>query len=198
MTVHRELELKAVVPDPDVLRRRVRSAGAVARFIGRMTDLRYDRAAELALRDEVLRVRTFHHPDGRIEAIVAWKGPTMRSPEGYKLRDEIELPIGAAAPDPGRLLLALGYRPVHLIEREVEVYRLGDATVRLEIYPRMDVLLEIEGEPDAIERAVAASGIPRAEFTAEPLAEFARRFEQRSGQPALLATSAPGSTAAGG
>jgi len=116
----------------------------------------------------------------------------MRSPDGYKLREEIELPMADTASHPGRLLLALGYRPVHLIEREVEVYRLGDATVRLETYPRMDVLLEIEGEPAAIERAVAASGIPRAEFTAEPLAEFTRRFEQRSGQPALLATSALG------
>ena len=157
MTIHHELELKAVVPDPDAFRRRMRATGAVPRFIGRMTDLRYDRAAELALRDEVLRVRTLHHPDGRIEAVVAWKGPTMRSPDGYKLREEIELPMADTASHPGRLLLALGYRPVHLIER-----------------------------------AVAASGIPRAEFTAEPLAEFTRRFEQRSGQPALLATSALG------
>jgi predicted adenylyl cyclase CyaB len=188
MTPHRELELKAVVPDPDQFRRRIGGAGAVRHFAGRMTDVRFDREADLSLRDEVLRVRTFHHPDGRTEALVAWKGPTLRSPEGYKLREEIELPVAAGTADPGRLFLALGYRPVGLVEREVEIYRLGDATVRLETYPRMDVLVEIEGEPAAIERAVAASGIARAEFTAEPLAEFVRRFEQRSGQPALLAT----------
>jgi predicted adenylyl cyclase CyaB len=192
MTIHRELELKAVVADPDAFRRRVRAAGASPGFQGRMTDIRYDRAAELAMRDEVLRVRTFHHPDRRVEAIVAWKGPTLRSPEGYKLRDEIELPVGDGGPGPGRLLLALGYRPVHVMEREVEIYRLDRATLRLETYPRMDVLLEIEGDPAAIERAVAASGIPRGEFTAEPLVEFVRRFEQRSGQPALLASGQPG------
>jgi predicted adenylyl cyclase CyaB len=187
MSVHRELELKAVVSRPDEFRRRMREAGAVPRFAGRMTDVRYDRGTELSLRDEVLRVRTFLHPDGRREALVAWKGPTLRSAGGYKLREEIELAVAAGTAEPGRLFLALGYRPVHVVEREVEISRLGDATVRLETYPRMDVLVEIEGEPSAIERAVAATGIPRSEFTAEPLAEFVRRFEQRSGQPALLA-----------
>ncbi len=187
---HRELELKAVVRDPDTSRARLRAAGAVPRFIGRMSDVRYDRAAELTSRDEVLRVRTFHHADGRVEPVLAWKGPTMRSPEGYKLRQEIELPISAAA-DPGPLLNALGYRPVHGIDRDVEVYELGDAVVRLETYPRMDVLLEIEGDPAAIERAVAASGIPRGEFTADSLAEFVRRFEERTGLTAEVAGPRP-------
>jgi predicted adenylyl cyclase CyaB len=195
--LHQELELKAVVPDPDALRHRLRAAGVVPRFLGRMTDLRYDRAAELASRDEVLRVRTFLHPDGHVEAILAWKGPTMRSPDGYKLREEIELPVSVETPDPGRLLAALGYLPVQAVERDVEVYRLGDATARLETYPRMDVLLEVEGEPAAIERAIAASGIPRSEFTAGSLAEFVRRFEERSGQAAVLASSQPAPAAAG-
>jgi len=187
-SVHRELELKAVVSDPGAFRERLRVAGAVPRFRGRMTDLRYDRAGELATRDEVLRVRIFHDPDGD-EAILAWKGPATRSPDGYKLREEIELPISRPDADPGRLLAALGYQPVHAVEREVEVYRLGDATARLETYPRMDVLLEVEGEPAAIEHAIAASGIPRSEFTAESLTEFVRRFEERSGQAAVLAAS---------
>jgi predicted adenylyl cyclase CyaB len=190
VNTHHELELKAVVRDPDGFRRRLQGAGATARFVGRMTDVHYDRAGELAIRDEVVRVRTFHHPDGRMESTLAWKGPTMRSPEGYKLREEFELPVSGSA-DPARLLRALGYLPVHTIEREVEIYRLAEATARLEIYPRMDVLLEVEGEPAAIERAIEASGIPRAEFTAEPLVDFVRRFEERSGRPAVLAYSRP-------
>lgn len=188
--MHHELELKAVVRHPDIVRARLRAAGAVPRFIGRMSDLRYDRAAELASRDEVLRVRTYHHAGGRVEPVLAWKGPTMRSPEGYKLRREIELPISGAA-DPGPLLGALGFRAVHAIDRDVEVYALGDAIARLESYPRMDVLLEIEGDPAAIERAVAASGIPRGEFTAESLADFVRRFEERTGLTAELAGARP-------
>lgn len=189
---HRELELKAVVPDAEQLRRRLREAGAEPRFQGRMTDVRYDRAGELTLRDEVLRVRTLRPADGASGSVLAWKGPTQRSPDGYKLREEIELPVGG---DPGLLLRALGYGPVHVIEREIEIWRLGAATARLERYPRMDVLVEVEGEPAAIERVVAASGIPRSEFTADSLTEFVRRFEERSGTPAELASGSPAGAA---
>ena len=188
---HRELELKAVVPDREQLRRRLREAGAAMRSGGRMTDVRYDRGEELTRRDEVLRVRTYHRAEGRVELVLGWKGPAGRSPEGYKVREEIELPAGA---DPGLLLQALGYRPVHVIEREIEIWHLGGATARLERYPRMDVLVEVEGEPDAIERVVAASGIPRNEFTAEPLVEFVRRFEERTGAQAELAGLAAAAT----
>ena len=183
---YRELELKAVVPDPEACRARLRAAGAVPGFSGRMTDLRFDRAGELATRDEVLRVRTFRHSD-RVETVLGWKGPTMRSPEGYKAREEIELPISGAAADPAGLLAALGYQPVYAVEREVEIYLVDDATVRLETYPRMDVLVEVEGTPEGIERAIVASGIPRGEFTAETLADFVRRFEERTGRTAVLA-----------
>ncbi|HET9040478.1 MAG TPA: CYTH domain-containing protein [Gemmatimonadales bacterium] len=181
---HRELELKAVVPDPEQLRRRLRESGAELSSRGRMIDVRYDRGGELTLHDEVLRARTYRPTEGDVGFLLAWKGPTGRSPDGYKLREEIELPVGA---DPGLLLQALGYRPVHVVHREVEVWRLNDATARLERYPRMDVLVEVEGAPAAIERVVAASGIPRHEFTAEPLTEFVRRFEERTGAAAELA-----------
>jgi adenylate cyclase class IV len=189
VTLHRELELKAVVPDPERLRRRLREAGAELHSGGRMVDVRYDRGGELTLRDEVLRARTYQHAEGGVDFVLAWKGPTQRSPDGYKLREEVELSIGA---DPGLLLQALGYRPVHVIEREIEVWHLGEATARLERYPRMDVLVEVEGEPAAIERVVAATGIPRGEFTAESLTEFVRRYEERTGAPAELAGGSAG------
>jgi adenylate cyclase class IV len=181
---HRELELKAVVADPERLRRRLREAGAELHSGGRMIDVRYDRGGELTLGDQVVRSRTYRHTGGGVDFVLAWKGPTQRSPDGYKLREEIELTVGA---DPGQLLQALGYHPVQLIERDIEIWHLGDATARLEHYPRMDVLVEVEGEPAAIERIVVASGIPRQEFTADSLAEFVRRFEERTGGTAELA-----------
>jgi predicted adenylyl cyclase CyaB len=183
-----ELELKAVVPDPEALRARLRTAGAIAGFRGRMTDRRYDRAGELAARDEVLRIRTYHHPHGGTESVLAWKGATGRSPEGYKLRQEIELAVQSEHGAAERLLGALGYAPVHLIERDVEIYRVEDATVRLERYPRMDPLVEVEGSPRAIERAIEATGIPRGTFTAEALNDFVRRYEARTGSRAQLST----------
>lgn len=185
-TLPDELELKAVVPDPAVLRARLQAAGAVPEFQGRMSDRRFDRDGELAGRDEVLRVRSFHRPGAEPEKILGWKGPVRRSPGGYKQRAEIELPLAGA----GRaedLLGALGYRVVHAMDRDIEVYRLGSATLRLEVFPRMDVLLEVEGDPDAIEQAVAISGIPREAFSADSLTEFVRRYEARAGHSAMLA-----------
>lgn len=182
---HQELELKSVVADPAELRARVRAAGAVPGYAGLLHDRRYDRDGALAARDEVLRVREYRHPDGSVSAQLTWKGPTRRSPEGYKQREEIELAVEAGGASAADFLRALGYAPVHTIDRWIESYALAGASVRLEWYPRMDVLVEVEGEPDAIERAAAISGIPRAAFTAEPLAAFAARYRARGGVPAL-------------
>ena len=54
-------------------------------------------------------------------------------------------------------------------------------------YPRMDDLVEVEGDPDAIERGIAATGLPREGFSSEPLREFVARYEQRTGGRAALA-----------
>ena len=180
-----ELELKAVVPDAAALRRALERGGASLAFAGSMTDARYDRRDELVPRDEVLRVRTLRAAAGGVEWQLGWKGPTRRSPEGYKLRDERECRV-IGETSPADVLEALGYAVVHRIDREVEIYDVGGAMVRLETYPRMDVLLEVEGAPASIERAIAVTGLPRAAFTSEPLAAFVARFEAR-GEPALLA-----------
>ena len=183
----REIELKAVIPDPATLRMRLLAVGAAPRFSGIMRDLRFDRGGELAGRDHVLRLRTFDRDGERTGAILGWKGPTRISADGYKEREEIELPVGPGGGDPEAWLRALGYEVAHAIDRWVEILDLGGTVLRLEGYPRMDDLLEVEGEPAAIERAIAASGIPREAFTADALAEFVRRFEARTGEPAVLA-----------
>jgi adenylate cyclase class IV len=181
-----ELELRALVPDADAVRTRLRDAGAVERFRGRMSDRRYDLDGELMARNEVLRVRTYYHPGGRTESVLGWKGPVRRSPEGYKQREEVEFPVAAGA-SPDALLRALGYEVVHAMDRDVELLDLDGATLRLERYQHMDPLLEVEGEPAAIERAIRATGLPRAQFTADSLTDFVRRFEARTGTPAVLA-----------
>ncbi len=182
----RELELKAVVSDPAALQARLERAGASPGFRGRMTDRRYDLPGSVLLaRDQVLRVRTYEGADGRPRAEVAWKGPTAHS-GGYKAREELQLetddPVTVA-----EILGRLGYVVSELIERSVAFYRVEGAVLRLEWYPRMDVLVEVEGEPAAIERAVAASGIGRECFTADRLLDFAGRYEARTGRKAALA-----------
>jgi hypothetical protein len=65
---------------------------------------------------------------------------------------------------------------VHTIDRWVEVFELDGIVLRLEGYPD-GRSARGGGEPAAIERVIAASGIAREEFWSAPLAEFVRRFE---------------------
>lgn len=181
-----ELELKAVVEDPHRVRAALVAAGATPVFRGLLRDTRLDAAGTLTGRDQVLRLRRWIPDRGAERAELAWKGPTSVNPAGYKHREELELGVSDGAAALG-LLGALGYAVTHAIDRAVEVYRLGETVARLEWYPRMDVLVEIEGPPEGIERMIAATGLPRAACTADALVAFTARFEARTGRPAVLA-----------
>jgi predicted adenylyl cyclase CyaB len=181
-----EVELKSVVDDLDARRRLVEAAGGILRFAGRLEDRRYDTPDRLLrLRDHVLRMRVRRHPhDGTVRATVDWKGPTAQT-DGYKVREELAVGVDDAE-ELARVLAKLGYDVSEAIDREVWEYELEGATVRFERYPHMDALVEVEGVPSAIERAVAATGLPRDGFTAERLSDFVRRFEARTGSRAAL------------
>ncbi len=184
-----------MVPDPALVRERLDGAGAQAGFRGIMVDRRYDRGGVLLARDEVLRVREYRFDDGRIESSVSWKGPTAVTAEGYKSRQELEYAIQSRVPDlpPWALFDALGFEEIHRIERYVEYYRFSEADIRLEWYPRMDVLIEVEGEHRSIEAALEVIGLPRASYSAEALPVFAERYAARTGTPAALSLEALGS-----
>jgi len=181
-----ELEVKARVEDPDALRAALVRAGAVLEFRGDMLDRRFDRHDRLADRDEVLRLRVFREADGApAYGVLAWKGPHSKQGR-YRHRAEAE----ARVEDPESVVAILervGFAVSLRIDRRVEVYRLGQAVLRLEWYPHMDVLIEVEGEPAAIERAIAATGVARERFLAESLPYFVASFERRTGRAALLA-----------
>ena len=180
----RETELKAVVGDEPSFRRALQAAGARPVFRGSLVDRRYDTSDyRLQRRDQVLRLRVARG-DGVETTTMDFKGPATY-PAGFKVRDEISSVLGDASVV-DRILGVLGLVVTREIEREVEVFEARGATVRLERYPRMDILVEVEGEPDAIERAIAAVGLRREDFSAERLADFVRRFEVRTGQRAAL------------
>ncbi len=188
-----EVELKAVVDDPAALAARLGSRGAIRAFRGRMSDQRYDLPPRtLESQDQVLRVRTFEPAPGSSRRLteVAWKGAT-RQDRGYKVREELQFTVGDAAPVDA-MLARLGLVVTDAIDRCVEFYELDGAVLRLEWYPRMDVLLEVEGPPDAIEAAVLASGLPRAGFTPDRLLDFAARYQKRTGTPPALSVAALG------
>lgn len=194
----RELELKAVVKDPAGFVTRLEACGAALRFRGLMHDRRFDtRGGGLLARDEVLRVRTLEPAgDGTRRAELAWKGPTRRS-NGYKEREELQLDV-ADAGVMSEVLARLGCEVSDAVDRAVLYYDVDGAVVRIEWYPRMDVLVEVEGTPEEIERAVAATGIPRVEFSADRLIDFAERYRQRTGTEPVLRLDVMGANEAPG
>lgn len=179
-----EVEVKAVVDDIVARKERIVAAGATEIFSGWMRDLRYDTPERaLAVVDHVLRVRVFLGAADET-AHLDWKGPT-RIESGLKVREEFTTGVSDLA-GLKATLEALGYVVTREIEREVSVYRLGDAVVRFERYPRMDDLVEVEGTPAAIESGIVKLGMDRGAFTADRLPDFARRYEARTGERAAL------------
>ena len=182
----REVELKSVVDDLAARRKQVERAGGELVFAGKLIDRRYDSAnGDLMRRDHVLRVRVYE-TKGKREGHLNWKGET-RYEDSYKVRDEISTEIG----DPDALatmLTNLGLRVIREIEREIFQYSLADAVVRFERYPRMDDLVEVEGAPEAIEKAIPLIGLSRSGFSAGRLTDFIVDYETRTGQRAAVST----------
>ena len=181
-----EVELKSVVPDVEQCRARLELAGAVLSFVGRLEDRRYDRRdRSLAQRDHVLRTRAYRDEQGNpLRAELGWKGPTEYV-AGYKQREE----VGVQVDEPVALATLLDRLDLEItmaIDREIWQYDYAGAVVRFERYPRMDDLVEVEGDPASIERAIAALALPRSGFTTERLPEFVRRYEARTGARAVL------------
>jgi len=182
-----ELELKAIVPDLVDARRRVEQGGGRLIFAGRLEDRRYDRRdMSLAERDHVLRVRVYRDASGDVSsASVDWKGPSSIN-EGYKQREELTSQITGSVADFARILERLGFIVTMQIDREIWQYDIGGAVVRFERYPRMDDLVEVEGHPAAIEKAIGVLALPRHSFTGDRLPDFVKRFEARTGRDAAL------------
>jgi len=180
----REVELKAVVDNLAERRKLIEKAGALLSFECKMSDRRYDLATrQLSARDEVLRVRRYQSR-GQTKTFLDWKGPTELR-DVYKVREEVTTPVE----DFGSLeesRLRLGFELIWEIDRDIAQYQLGGATVRFETYARMDVLVEVEGEPEEIENAIDALGLPRGTFTSWRLAEFVAQFEHRTGVRAAI------------
>ena len=180
----REVELKSVVPDEEGCRRRVEDAGGRMVFRGSLADRRYDtKDRRLSAGDQMLRLRTYVGASAT-RATLEWKGPT-RVEDGYKVRDEI-VANSSDASALGAILERLGYAVIGEVDRDVVQYELERATVRFERYPRMDTLVEVEGAPEDIERAIDTLGLPRSGFSADRLPAFAARFEARTGERAAV------------
>ena len=181
----REIELKAVVDDLDARRRAVVESGGELVFEGRLEDRRYDTDDRaLASRDEVVRTRTYRDAGNAPRTSLDWKGPRSLD-RGYRVREEHSVAVDSLE-SLEAILAGLGYRVTKAIDRHIIQFELHGAMVRFERYPRMDDLVEVEGEPAAIERAIALLGMRRSDFSADNLAAFAKRYEERTGATAAV------------
>jgi len=180
----REVELKAVVDDLALRRARVEAAGATLVFVGRLEDRRYDTADRRLVRDDlVLRLRTYRDVRG-VRSHLDWKGPTERV-NGFKVRDELSTSVGDGDML-ATMLTHLGYEIVREIDRQITQYEWRGTTIRFEEYPRMDILVEVEGTPEGIEAAIEMVGLARGVFTAGRLPDFVAAYERRTGVLAAL------------
>jgi len=180
----REVELKAVVDDLAERRRKIEAAGAALSFEGKISDRRYDFASrDLSGRDEVLRTRRYRSA-ASTRTFLDWKGPTEMQ-GGYKIREEITAPV-EDFDSLEKILDKLGLKLTWEIDRDIAQYQLAGATIRFESYPRMDILVEVEGEPAVIEAAIESLGLARGTFTPERLPAFVDRFERRTGVRAAV------------
>ncbi|NNC16933.1 hypothetical protein HJC22_14510 [Corallococcus exiguus] len=183
-----EVELKSVVDDLALRRRHVEGAGGRLRFAGTMMDRYYTLDTRPDSGAGRLRVRTYQAPAGGWTELT-WKG-SARLERGYKVREELNTRVEDET-TLREILERTGFAMSEYITREIAWYVFGGASVRLEQFPRMDLLVEVEGAPEAIEHAIQATRISREQFTTEPLKEFLRRFETRTGTKALLEQAAP-------
>ena len=180
----REVELKSAVENPDAVIARLVAAGAERTFDGRLIDRRYDTPGRtLALRDDVLRLRQYVTDAGE-SAHLDFKGPTGYE-NGYKVREELSTGLTDAA-TLALMLERLGYLVTREIDREITQFVCAGATVRIERYPRMDTLIEIEGTPETIEAAIAVTELPRSGFSSARLPDFIQRFEARTSERAAI------------
>ncbi|MBR6467124.1 MAG: class IV adenylate cyclase [Desulfovibrio sp.] len=116
---------------------------------------------ELVAGRRLLRLRTREWPD-RSDARLTYKAPlpdVAVAGRMAKRREETEIGVSSAR-DAGKILLALGYRPVASYEKVRESWLLEGAHVDMDELPFMDVV-EIEGSEAQIARLEKLLGLDK-------------------------------------
>ena len=172
-----EIEVKLPAADLAEVRRRLEELGATLEK-GRhdeSNDLFDDAAGSLAGAGRALRLR---RAQGR--GILTFKG-AAKFTQGVKSREERETAVG----EPGEMeaiLERLGFRRKFRYEKRREEWRFSDCDVALDETP-IGNFVEIEGDPAAIRRAVAALALDFA--SAIPYSYAGLYARKRKEDPAL-------------
>lgn len=149
-----EVEVKFLVDDLDVLRRRLAEVGA--QLVGPRVherNVRFDTADEALLgRSQLLRLRA----DTR--ARLTFKGLAAEDAASEaKVREEIELEIGDFD-QMGKILERLGFRPVQTYEKYRETYHWRGVEILLDEMP-FGSFVELEGAETGLKATAAVLGL---------------------------------------
>lgn len=148
-----ETEVKLPARDLTGLRERLRGAGAIsqAKRHEESNDLFDDPERKLSNSGRALRLR---RAGGR--TILTYKG-AARFTSGAKVREEREIEVSDAG-EAEAILVGLGLQRTFRYEKQREEWSWEDCVVALDETPIGD-FVEIEGEPRAIRRLIAALGL---------------------------------------
>ena len=140
-----EIEAKLKVDSLQEIERKLAELGAEFQEEQLQTDYHFDDAnSELAKTDRCLRLR--RQMVGSSERFfLTYKGAKEES--NFKKRQEIEIEIKDAE-SAQRLLSALGYEKVLVVEKKRRLWRLGDCEIALDQLPLLGDFVEIEGPDD--------------------------------------------------
>ena len=172
-----EVEVKLPCADLDSIRKALAERGGkpVAERHEEVNDLFDDAERRLSAKGTALRLR---RASGRV--LLTYKGPA-RFISGVKVREERETEV-ADAEAIRAILAGLGLAPTFRYEKRREEWLFEGCAVALDETP-IGRFVEVEGEPTAIRRAVAALGL---DFSEAIPYSYARLYlDRRSKDPSL-------------
>jgi adenylate cyclase, class 2 len=134
----------------------------------------YDRDVDsLVSSGKMLRLRRF-----RGRSIVTYKEP-VPGDHAYKVRDEAEVDVDDPA-ELERIVVGLGFRPVYRYQKYRTCYRLGELQLMVDETP-IGCFVELEGPPEAIDRAARALGRSPDDYVVETYHEIQERIARERG-----------------
>ncbi|MBI2426266.1 MAG: NUDIX domain-containing protein [Candidatus Kerfeldbacteria bacterium] len=172
-----ETELRARIDNVQEFRDRLKRARAHLVSMHIMRDFLFDTAEKtLTNRKQKLRLRIYDNS----RTVMSWKEKKHGASQ-YKEEYEHEVEIGDFE-TMRRIFEGLGYGLVRRVDRRVEIYHWRHVIIRIEFFPAMDVLAEIEGPKAELEQVIRELGLTRSMFFGKGQEFFFEAYQKRTGQ----------------
>ena len=166
-----EIEIKLRITDISTIRDKIKSLGAKTQPRVREQNTLYDTPqSDLRRRGMLLRIRIEtpaphnKRPTRRERVILTSKAPPQtkptKKPLRYKERAEREQVVAQSSRQYAAAIMSLGFRPAFRYDKYRTTFRLPNLHLDLDETPA-GTFLELEGKPQAIDRAAKAFGFSK-------------------------------------